>query len=318
MKSWLGVIGRACLEFLIILSLIAFAAGASSSLAASSGGPRILSIYAAKAALDLIPLAVVITLFLAFFSFELRVKSRLAGWLGLILLGSIILSSGLELRRLPLVREALVSSSAAISEKPRLLPAAKAVQAGRVALWIGSYQGGEANEVVAVDFSSDYPRLAYSSSAALDASGGFEIQGKAYSSRLPGGKGIVLVPEAGVFEGNWIWDRLSAMDDQPLYAVLAAAGGFLLFGVGFRFLCRISGWPLANVFIAAAGLGGLVVLDALLSSPAILGQLASLSRRSGIVLPETLLLACFEGALGLLLGAVDLARAPKTGRALDE
>ena len=79
MKVWLGVIGRACLEFAIILVLISFAAGASQTI--SSPRVDIGAIYrsAAKAGLDLVPLAVIFTLFLAFFSFELRVRSRAAG-----------------------------------------------------------------------------------------------------------------------------------------------------------------------------------------------------------------------------------------------
>ncbi len=95
MKVWLGVIGRACLEFAIILILISFAAGASLSIGAPAGDFGAMYRNAAKAALDLVPLAAVFTLFLAFFSFELRIKSRAAGWLGLFLLGAILLSFGL-------------------------------------------------------------------------------------------------------------------------------------------------------------------------------------------------------------------------------
>jgi hypothetical protein len=317
MKSWLGVIGRACLEFLIILILIAFAAGASSSLAAPSGGLRILSTNAAEAALKLIPLAAGITLFLAFFSFEYRVKSRIAAWLGLLVLGAMLLSVGLELRRLPIVQEAVAAPAVGRQEPLRLLSAGGAVQSDRVALWVGSYEDGNAVDVVAVDFGSDYPRLAYSPRAPLDANGGLEVQGKVYSAVLSEARSLPLAPEASLFEGAWIWDRLAAMDGQPFYLAAIAAGGFLLLCVGFRFLCRISGWPLANVFIAVAGFGGLVGIDAILSSRAFLESLASAAGRAGLALPESVLLACVEGALGLVFGAVDIAKAPKARRGID-
>jgi hypothetical protein len=314
MKSWLGVIGRACLEFAIILILLSFAAGASASVALASGGLQSILKNAAEAALGLTPLAAVLTLFLAFFSFELRLRSRAAGWLGLLLLGAILLSFGIGVRRAPVIREAAVAPRETVSA-PRLLPAGIAVQQRRVALWIGSYQGGEAADAVAVDFGSDYPRLAYASRAPFDPeSGDIDIQGRSYKAVFPSERPVTLVPEASLFAGSWIWDRLASMDRSPLYLVFAVAGGFLLLSIGFRFLCRITGWPLANVILAAAGLAGLVVLDAALSGPAPLGAIASFSRRVGISLPDPLLLACVEGALGLILGAIDIAAAPKGGR----
>jgi hypothetical protein len=199
------------------------------------------------------------------------------------------------------------------------MPSGVAVQQKRVALWIASYEGGEAADAVAVDFGSDYPRLAYVSRAPFDrASGDVEIQGRSYKAALPPEKAVSLVPEASLFAGSWIWDRLAAMDGSPILPVLAAAGGFLLLAIGFRFLCRISGWPLANVFLAAAGLAGLVILDAALSGTVPLGFMASLAGRAGISLPGPLLLACVEGFLGLALGAIDIAAGPKVRRRLHE
>jgi hypothetical protein len=316
MKSWLGVIGRACLEFAIILILISFAAGASASIALSSGG----SFYkdAAEAALGLAPLAALITLFLAFFSFELRIRSRAAGWLGLLFLGAMLLSLGIGLRRSPTIQD-LVSSPRATGSVFRLMPPGVTVQQRRVALWIGSYEGAEAADAVAVDFGSDYPRLAYASRAPLDpSSGGLEIQGRSYKAALPAEGAVTLVPEASLFFGSWIWDRLASMDDSPILPAFAVAGGFLLLAIGFRFLCRISSWPLANVFLAAAGLAGLAILDAVLSGPSPLGFIDSLARRAGLALPDPLLLACVEGVLGLALGAIDIAAGPKARRRLHE
>jgi hypothetical protein len=307
MKSWLGIVGRACVEFIIILILLSFAAGASISVALPAGDFRPLYVYAGEAALDLTPLAALLTLFLAFFSFELRIKNRAAGWLGLFCLGALLFSFGLGLRRAPLIRD-LATPARGAKSAVRFIPPAAAVQQGRSAVWIGSYEGGEAVDAVGVDFGSDYPRLAYSPRAPLSAKGGeVEIQGRNYSAAMPEAGRVSLVPEASVFAGSWIWDRLAAMDDEPVHLACAVAGGFLLLAIGFRFLCRISGWPLANVFLAGAGLAGLAVMDAALSGPAPLSLLKTLARSFGLSVSGSILLASVEGALGLILGLIDIA-----------
>jgi hypothetical protein len=108
------------------------------------------------------------------------------------------------------------------------------------------------------------------------------------------------------------------MDDEPFLMICAVAGGFLCFCVGFRFLCRISGWPLANAILSVAGLGGFLALDAALAGSALQRVLDSTAMRLGLVLPKALLLACFEGCLGLILGVADIASARKRRRGLDE
>jgi len=318
MKVWLGVIGRACIEFSIILVLVSFSAGAAAFVSVPSGGMSAIYRTVAQAALDLVPLAAVLTLFFAFFSFETRVKSRAAGWLGLLCLGALLLSMGLGIRRLPLFRvEVANSSSEAV--QARLIPAGTAAQRGRVAIWVGSYEDGEAVDAIAVDFGSDYPRLAYAPRASVDsATGEMEIQGRTYKPIMPEAGPMVLVPEASLFSGAWIWDRLSSMDEDPFGEAFAAAAGFLLLAIGFRFLCRITGWPLANALLAAAGLGGLVALDAALSGGALFGAIESLAARFGFPLGGPLLLASVEGLLGLVLCAADLAAAPRGKRRLDE
>ena len=45
------------------------------------------------------------------------------------------------------------------------------------------------------------------------------------------------------------------MDDASLLPRLRRCGGFLLLAIGFRFLCRITGWPLANALLAARPCG---------------------------------------------------------------
>lgn len=314
MKSWLGVVGRACLEFVIILTLLSFAAGVSTSVTLPAEGLLPVYKYASEAALGLTPLAVVLTIFLAFFSFELRLRSRAAGWLGLLCLGAILFSLGIGLRRAPLIREAAIPPKAT-KVALRLIPPAASVQQGKTTLWTGGYEGFEAIDAVAVDFGSDYPRLAYAKRAALDPkTGDVEIQGRNYSFSLPAPRPLSLVPESSLFAGSWIWDRLASMDTAPAYLAFAAAGGFLLLAIGFRFLCRVTGWPLANVFLAAAGLAGLVILDAALSGPASLSFFNALARRARLPMEGPLLLASMEGAFGILLGAIDVAAAPRGGR----
>jgi hypothetical protein len=317
MKSWLGVVGRACLEFVILVILLSFAAGASTSVALPADGLRPVYIYAAYAVLGTTPLAALLTLFLAFFSFDLRLRSRITGWLGLFCLGALLFSFGIGLRRVPMIREAATPPKAA-KAAVRLIPPAAAMQLRRTAVWIGSYEAGEAVDAVAVDFGSDYPRLAYAPRAQLSSkTGEVEIQGRNYSAVLPEPRRISLVPESSLFAGSWIWDRLSSMDEAPAYMAFAVAGGFLLLAIGFRFLCRITGWPLANVFLAAAGLAGLAIADALLSGPASLAFLGAMAKRSGLSLAGPLLLACVEGGTGLLLGLIDAVAGSRGGKAPD-
>jgi hypothetical protein len=316
MKVWLGVIGRACIEFAIILALISFAAGAGQSVGLLSAGVRAIHKASTAAALGLTPLAALLTLFLAFFSFELRVRSRPAGWLGLLVLGSLLFSLGIGLRSMPQLR-AVAASDEGSSLAPRLVAPGRAAQQGRSTLWIGAFDGGEAVDAVAADFASDYPRLSYSPRAELiAASGEVDIQGRLFRAVLPRPQAQELVPEASLYLGSWIWDRLAAQDS--LFMAFATAGGFLLLALGCRFLCRITGWPLANALLAAAGLAGLVVLDAALSGGAFTSMAESLLRRLGLppsaLLKGPLLLALIEAFLGLVLGVADLAASPKTRR----
>jgi hypothetical protein len=326
MKMWLGVIGRACIEFAIILALVAFTAGAELSVTAPSGGTREIYVSAASAALVLLPLAAIITLFLSFFSFEVRVNSRIAGWLGLFFLGSMLFSIGIGAQRFPPLIEAIASSSNGLAGEKngpakslRLIPAGEIVQQGRVAVCVSSFEGGEAADAVAADFSTDYPRLSYTSRAAIDSStGDVDIQGRTYPTALPVGEVHALFPEASFFSGAWIWDRLAAMRDQPLFSVFATAGGFLLLAIGFRFICRITGWPLANAFLAVAGFALLVSLDAALSGSAILGTIDSLFERYGLRFHESFLLAGIEGLVGIILGVTDLVAVPRGRRRRNE
>ena len=240
------------------------------------------------------------------------------GWIGLFLLGAILFSFSMGLRRVPLFQESLASPTREVTDAPRLIPTGVSVRQGRLGLWIGSLEGGEVRDAVAVDFGSDYPRLAYSPRAGIDSSGNADIQGRAYPVMLPKAVPLSLVPEAEYFSGSWIWDRLARMDRDPILMVLATAGGFLLLALGFRFLCRITHWPLANALLAAVGLTALLVVDATLSGNAPLGTIESLTGRMGLPLHGLLLIVGIEGLIGLVMTAIDLAAAPKARRRLGE
>jgi hypothetical protein len=315
MRTWLGVLGRACIEFFLILLLLSAAVGAMLSL---DTGIQNLLAYMAGAALDLVPLAVSLTLFLAFFDFELRIRSRIAGWLGLLILGGLLMAAGIQLRRMDFIKENLPVPVAA-SAAPRPSPPGLTTTKAGVALWYRDMASGDVLDAVAVDFSSDFPRMAYSSRSFFDpASGLIEIGGRSYDATRPAPGPIRLVPEASAFAGSWIWDRLAAMDRAPVLDVLAAAGGFILLVLGFRFLCRITPWPLANAILAAAGFVGIVVLDAVLSGAGAQKVITGVSRDLGLSLTPVYLLAGLEGAVGLLLGLADLAAAPRRAGGSDE
>jgi hypothetical protein len=318
MKVWLGVIGRACIEFLIILVLVTFAAAAAALVDQPTDvNWSAITHDAAGSALDLIPLAALLTLFLAFFSFETKVKSRGAGWLGLLALGMLLFSLGIVSRRIPFIEDLAARPRGEAGNAASLIDTGKAARVGDETLWIGSFEKGAAIEAIGVDFGSDSPRMVYAPRAEIDPSRQtVEIQGKVYSAARASQRPQDLAPELGLFSGSWIWDRLSAADGEPIWIVLILAGGFLLFAMGFRFLCALSSWPLANALMAAAGLAGLIVLDALLSGHAVSDRLGGLASRLGARIEPRLALAGLEGAIGLVLSAVDLALKPR--RRLDE
>ena len=140
---------------------------------------------------------------------------------------------------------------------------------------------------------------------------------RTYRAALPKVPPIALVPEVSLFSGSWIWDRLDSMDHAPLFSVFSVAGGFLLLAIGFRFLCRLSGWPLANAFLAVAGLGGppFPRCGALRRSRP--GNDRRLGQAHGpSFFPDPVLLACVEGAIGLALGAAELAAYPRKREAV--
>ncbi len=73
----------------------------------------------------------------------------------------------------------------------------------------------------------------------------------------------------------------------------------------------MTGWPLVNAVLAAAGFVGIIVLDAVLSGSAVQKVIIGIARELGIALPPIILLAALEGSVGLLLGFMDIAVAPR-------
>jgi hypothetical protein len=319
MRVWLGVLGRACIEFLIILLLVSAAATAGLVELPSLPNFHTITLKAVESALELLPLAALLTIFLSFFSFETRMRSRSAGWLGLLVLGTLLFAVGIGMRRVPLLQEISSRQIGGASSSIQLILPGRAIQKDRAALWIGAYEKGEAIDAVGVDFGSDYPRLDYAPRAEVDpASGELDVQGRNYSAAASPPSYQPLAPELSMFSGSWIWDRLAAADREPLYVAFAMAGGFLLLALGLRFICRLTSWPLANALLAAAALAGLAILDAILSGPAVIERLEALASRLGLHLGGAFILAGLEALLGLTLSAVDLATAPRSPRRIDE
>jgi hypothetical protein len=312
MKAWFGVLGRSCLEFLIVLVVAAFIAGASASLGAQAASFATLLFFSRKALLGLIPVAATLTVFLSMFSFERRVKSRLSAWLGALLLGALLFSVGMAARRFPLLRDLAEPKGRAAASAGLQAPGLGTDREGLV-LWYRSAEGTRAEDAVAVDFRAPSPRLVYAASSPLDAARGeILIGGKAYGATAPRQALAPLLPEAELFAGFWLWDRFAGLDGSPLIAAAAACAGFILLVSGFRFLVRLTRWPLANAFFAIAGFLGLLVLDAFLASPAVTAVGASLAGRAGLAsVSPALFLGAIEAAAGFVFGAAELALAPR-------
>jgi hypothetical protein len=317
MKSWLGTLSRACIEFLLALLLVGGAEALDTSLRMAT--PQTVATFreAVSAMLVYMPLAGLIALFLSFFTVESRVASRALGWSALILVAVLPLVASVALERFPLAQEI----RQAVRPKPAMpkpLPAGMSLERGPLMLWIGAWQGNTALDAVGADFSSPQPRLFYSPRAPFDpARGVVYIEDRAFPAALNPPQPIELMPEAGSLSPWWIWDRLANSDGlSPLQAVAMAIGfGFL--AAGLRFLARLTSWSLANAFLAAAGLLGILILDALLATPEAVNFVSPLLRRARLALPYPLLVATFEAFLGLLAGLIDLLSPSDRRRRLD-
>jgi hypothetical protein len=305
MKAWLGVIGRACIEFCIVILLLACAEGLYRSLLNPDLVFSQIALLAGAAALRMYPAAGLIALFLSFFSFDSRVKNRAAGWLGLVLTGCLLFGSGLAARRIlsPSDWDGPPTQRAGSD-----LPApGLARDRGGILLWFRALEGDLVSDPAAVDFDRPSPRLVYAPSAELDRKTGMiRIEGRDYPALAVNEGPSPLLPELALFRGDWIWERLASGDHDSPFLVAAVAAGFVLLAAGLRFLRGMTTWPLANAFLAGAGLLGLLAGDAALASPLVEGAMRTAMGRMGLALPHALLLAGFEAVLGLLLGIAEL------------
>jgi hypothetical protein len=313
MKPWFGVLGRACLECLILLVFVSLVAGASTSLAAETTTVRDLMCHALWAARGFLPVVAVATIFLSFFAFERRLRSRLLGWFGALVLGAFLFSGGIALRRLPIVDR--LAPDVAPAARP-LQAAGEGVKRLSVLLWYRSAGSADLEDVVVADFGAPFPRVAYARRAPLRG-GAVELGGKLFDAGMPRPVADDLLPETRFFAGSWIWERLAGMDGSPLFLTAVISAGFILLAAGFRFIARLTRWPLANAFFALAGFVGLLVLDAALASPtassfiaSLAGPLAGRVGLAGQFATPAFLIAIAEGLVGILLAAADLAIAP--------
>ncbi|HUW40030.1 MAG TPA: hypothetical protein VMV90_03400 [Rectinemataceae bacterium] len=255
-----------------------------------------------------LPLAGLITLFLSFFTVESRIANRGLGWLALIVVALLPLAASVGLERFPLVEELRQAT------RPRQavsvpLGADMALVRGPLAVWVRAWKGDTVVDAVGADFSSPQPRLIYAPKASFDRSRGVIFIGsRAFPATLSPPHQIELLPEAGSLSPWWIWDRLADQNGLPPLQAMAMALGFGLLAAGLRFLARMTSWTLANAFLVAAGLLGVLVLDAFLARPEIESFAAPLLGRLGLRLPYPLFVAFFEAALGILAGLVDSLR----------
>lgn len=317
MKAWLGVLGRAAVEFLLALCLLGLAGALGSSLARETPAPLPILRAAAASMLSYMPLAGLVALFLSYFTVEFQIARRSAGWLALMLVALLPFGAFVELERLP-VAESLQGASGPLAAKPSLPVAGIATERGPVLVWIRAWDGDTALNAVGADFDSPYPRLSYAPRAAYNVEQGLvQIGGHSLPAAVKSAPSLKLVPEAAVLTPWWIWNRLAGMQALPLWQSLAVAGGFGLLAAALRFLARLSAWPLANAFLAAAGLVALLVVDALLSTPEAAGFTTGLFHRLRIDLPYRLFLAACEGGLGLIVALIDLLVPTSHGRGVD-
>ncbi len=319
MKHWLDVVGRALIEFLLILVLIALVGGLGASLGPGPKDASAILRDSARAAIGYMPLALAASLFLSMFSFDRRLANRAAGWLGLLTIGILLFAAYFGVLRLiaggPL---ALEGQGPAFGARP---PATGiSIERGKRLLWVGSLEGGTAGgalshdvvarNVVAADFSAAFPRLAFAQEASYDPLAGIIRLAGADWQVFPEHSTMgPLIPELSQLPQSRIWDRLRVLDRSSIPQALAAAGGFLLFLIGFRFLARLSRWPLASAFLAAAGFVGAIMADSYLGSPGAERLVHGFA--GGGALPFVWLVAAFEGGMGLLMSAVDLLVTPR-------
>ncbi|HET7839475.1 MAG TPA: hypothetical protein VFL04_06915, partial [Rectinemataceae bacterium] len=166
MKLWLDTVGRALIEFILIIALVALMGGLDSSVGPGQRDGRSVLLGSARSAIAYMPLAVAATIFLSMFAFERRVSSRAAGWLGLLTIGCLLFAAYFGLLGLSaggsLARAAGDQAKRTQVQAPQ---AGLAAERGLSLLWAQDFGPGQAQAVVAADFARPYPRLRYAGTA---------------------------------------------------------------------------------------------------------------------------------------------------------
>lgn len=302
MKQWLGSLSRASVEFFVALLLVGGSGALEASLRAQT--PQTVAIFreVVSSMLVYMPIAGLIALFLSYFTVESRVAGRFSKWLALALVALLPLLASVELERFPLSQELRreVRPGQALASR---LPADRVLMRGALATWIGAWKGDTAIQLVGSDFSSPPPHLAYAPSANFDPSHGLVfVGGRSFPATIAPVERIELLPEAEALSHWWIWDRLADQGSLPPVQALAVAAGFGLLAAGLRFMTRLSSWTLANAFLLAAALLGILVLDALAAKTEVRAFVEQFGGRIGLELPYPLVVAAAEGGLGILGG----------------
>jgi len=306
MKNWLGAVGRSIAAFCIILLILAATAAIFRDAEASFRLPLLTTLLGSLT--SVLPCAAAAAIFLGFFIFEERSRSRLLSWASLFALGCLFLAGGVGLKALR-----LEPSSAPLSSAP---VAGRTVEAGTLLCYVRSYDGGEAVEAVGYDFQSRLPpRLTFAPrTAAPGRDGIIAVEGNRYPLRAKKTGNMREPSPLGPSSAD-IAARLIALDGLRFTDLLIAAAGFILLATGLASLSRLPRWPLVGFFLSCAGLYLLIILDIAIASPELSSPIRLLAARVGFgSWPAPRIEAAIEGGLGLLAGLAGLL-APRRGEA---
>jgi hypothetical protein len=294
MKNWLAAAGRLCVDFILVLLVMAAIAALGTSPKEATAGDLVE--VAVLAAFRLFPLAAAAAIFLGSYAFERRTGNRLLTWASALVLGFGLLVAGTALRRADVFPRPE-------SGKPQAVAGA-IVENGDRALYVQRYEGSFALNALGFDTgASRPPRIQYAPRAGRDFStSAVAIGGSTYSGLPQAEAKRRILPELPGLEGRKLDDRLRSLDRMAMPTSLLVLGAFALLASGLAGFARIPRWPLVGFFFALAGFLLLFILDSAIASPAfidILQRLASRLKLKG--LSESHLVAAVECLLGLVL-----------------
>ena len=203
---------------------------------------------------------------------------------------------GIGLRRVALIREPSIPASTSLEAggAAQLIPPETVLRNGRAALWVGSFERGEALDAVAVDFGSDYPRLPTFPRVGIDpTTGEADIQGRMYLAVQVPPKPLALVPEASDFLGGMVLGSVG-LDGRGAFARGFRDCGGLSSSSASAFVSSAASptgpWP--TLCSPPPGLAALLIADApLFREGPSSRRLDALTLRFGLPLQGPLLLA---------------------------